>query len=155
MEKNKKCFKLQIMKNSQYSDLNKLDAYFFTHNKKFWRKVSPGIGSVAQWCWGHQICSSPGLFFMVARWLLLFQTSHPYLLRRKRGGGGGPKMLHTFYKERQSISYAPSRSPLTSHWPVQSLNDLSIPCIKEGDQSRSLEISVELDKTISNFLSIT
>ena len=48
MGKNKKCFKLQIMKNSQYSDLNKLDAYFFTHNKKFWRKVSPEIGSVAQ-----------------------------------------------------------------------------------------------------------
>lgn len=46
--------------------------------KKFWRKVSPRIGSVVQWCWGHQICSSPGLFFMVARWLLLFQTSHPY-----------------------------------------------------------------------------
>lgn len=64
-------------------------------------------------------------------------------------------MLHTFYKERQSISYAPSRSPLTSHWPVQSLNDLSTPCIKEGDQSRSLEISVGLDKTTSNFLSTT
>lgn len=77
------------------------------------------------------------------------------LTQEKERKTGGPKMLHTFYKERQSISYAPSRSPLASHWPVQSLNDLSTPCIKEGDQSRSLEISVELDKTISNFLSIT
>lgn len=132
------------MKNSQYSDLNKLNPYFF-HSQQFWRKVSPGIGFS-----GSMMLGAPNLQLS---WPIhglqdgcSYSRHHIHINSGEREERRDPRMLHIFYKERQSISYAQQMSPCLSLAEPQSLNNLSTLCIKDGDQSRSLEISVGLDK---------
>lgn len=44
---------------------------------------------MAQWCWGHQVCNSPGLSFVATRWQLPFQILCPHQVRREGEGALG------------------------------------------------------------------
>lgn len=130
-----KCLKQKIMKDEEYSGVNKEGVPFLSHNRNPERKwVAELVSQLSD------VGATKSAILLACPFRLQEDSaiSDTVFISGQERGRGSLRILHLFYLGKKSVAYTPSRSSLPSYRLVLSVNHLSTPSSKEGDKAEGV-----------------